>query len=112
MGDHSWDDDELRKALICIYPGKENLITDEAIKFVKESADKSKNGTIERQEVRAAVQAYTVYMDRKEEIDKVLSKYDQDQDGKEVTDDDVDLVLQMCDTSRNEHIDPDEIKKA
>jgi len=125
-----WDDEALKKALIAAYPEKSDQVDQAAIDFVKSVADVSKNNVIDRDEVVAAIQAYTTYIDRKDEIDRVLARYDKDNDGQldstevksllealtegnfEVTDNDVDLVMQMCDASRNEHIDPAEIKKA
>ena len=76
-GDEAWDDDELRKALIAAYPKKKEMVDDKAIEFVKSVADVSKNNVIDKDEVVAAVQAYTTYTDRKEEVGerRTLEKY-------------------------------------
>jgi Ca2+-binding EF-hand superfamily protein len=123
------DDDELRSALLAAHPDKSDMVTKEAIDFVKSVADVSKNNVIDKNEIIAAVQAYTTYIDRKDEINRVLQKYDTNHDGKldeaevkvllkalagedlEVTEDDIQLVMNMCDASRNKAIDQDEIRQ-
>ena len=62
------DDDELRSALLAAHPDKSDMVTKEAIDFVKSVADVSKNNVIDKNEIIAAVQAYTTYIDRKDEV--------------------------------------------
>lgn len=67
-GGGGWDDEALKKALIASYPEKSDQVDQAAIDFVKSVADVSKNNVIDRDEVVAAIQAYTTYIDRKDEV--------------------------------------------
>ena len=64
----SWEDDEDLKQVLQKVLKLDHEVSDEALKFVKETADHSKNGTIETTELKSAIQAYVAYIDNKETV--------------------------------------------
>ena len=128
------NDEELTKMLTKSHPDGKTPDA-EALAFIKRVV--SCEGELKLVEMVDAIQAYSTYEQDKAQIDSVLAKYDKSKTGKlereearnmltdisnadnvagekivPATDDDVDLMMSMCDKSCNDSIDPEEIKCA
>lgn len=132
------NDGELTKLLAYTHSQKKEP-SSEAIEFIKKVADFSESGEINKDEMVAAVEAWETYDKDRAQIDDIMQKYDSDKNGMldpeevrlmlqdltaqalgpdyvgpqpQVTQDDVDLVMMMCDISCNDTIDEQEVKRA